>query len=67
MMAVQRLADELSSKALLEVLQQDYGGFDLLHHWQQGKFHHDIVLAVKEPRALPGAILVVAHQLQRWA
>jgi hypothetical protein len=60
MMAVQRLADELSSKALLEVLQQEHGGFDLLHHWQQGEFHHDIVLAVKERRALPGAILVVA-------
>ena len=59
-MAVQRLADELSSKALLEALQREHGGFDLLHHWQQGEFHHDIVVAVKEPRALPGTILVVA-------
>jgi hypothetical protein len=59
-MSVQRLAETLSSGALVEALEREHGGFELLHHWQQGEFHHDIVLALKEPGALPGPILVVA-------
>lgn len=59
-MRIEELAAELSSGAVLERLQQQHGGFDLLHHWQQGEFHHDFVLAVKEPRGLPSQILVMA-------
>ena len=60
MRRVQVLVDELSSAALIAVLERDHAGFALLHHWQQGEFHHDLVLAVNEPRELPGRILVVA-------
>ena len=59
-MTIQQLADELSSAALLAALERDHGGADMLHHWQQGEFHHDIVLSVRRPGALPGPVLVVA-------
>ena len=59
-MRLQELADRLSSQAVIEVLEREYEGFALLHHWQQGEFHHDLVLAVNEPRDLPGRVLVVA-------
>jgi hypothetical protein len=59
-MTIQQLADELSSVALLAALERDHGGADMLHHWQQGEFHHDIVLSVHRPGALPGPVLVVA-------
>lgn len=45
---------------LLDRLTKGWGGYDLLHHWTQGEFHHDVVLEVDSPRALPGRILVVA-------
>lgn len=59
-MRLQELAGELSSAALLAALERDHGGVDVLHHWQQGEFHHDIVLAVRRRGTLPGSILVVA-------
>ena len=57
---LQVLVNQLSSSALIAALERDHAGFALLHHWQQGEFHHDLVLAVNEPRELPGRILVVA-------
>ena len=59
-MRLQELADRLSSQAVIEILEREHEGFELLHHWQQGEFHHDLVLSVHEPRDLPGRILVVA-------
>ena len=58
--SIEKLAEALSSESLIEALERDHGGFSLLHHWPQGEFHHDLVLAVNEPRDLPGRILVVA-------
>jgi hypothetical protein len=55
-----QLASHLALGSLLEVLVREYGGYDLVAHWQQGEFHHDLVLRVHEPSALPGAVLVVA-------
>jgi len=48
--------------ALLDELSTRYGGYELLAHWVQGEFHHDIVLQLPEQAlsALPGAFLVVA-------
>jgi hypothetical protein len=40
--------------ALLEELRGRFGGYELLDHWQQGEFHHDVVLRVA------GEVLVVA-------
>lgn len=46
--------------ALLEKLRDQFGGYELLAHWQQGEFHHDVVLRVEQSRLLPGPFLVVA-------
>ncbi len=58
-MLIQRLADSMVLSALLDILKAELGSYELLDHWQQGEFHHDIVIRV--PRGdLPGPILVVA-------
>ena len=46
--------------ALLERVRQRWGGYQLLDHYQQGEFHHDLVLALERWEGLPGKILVVA-------
>ena len=46
---------------LLDELVRAYGRYDLLAHWQQGEFHHDLVLGLPETASdLPGSILVVS-------
>ena len=55
-----RLADHMTLGALLEEVRETYGGYELLDHWQQGEFHHDVVVRVATPGALPGPVLVVA-------
>ena len=59
-MDVEHLAKALSTGALLNLLTKECGGFDLLHHWQQGEFHQDLVLSVRDQHGLPGPILVVS-------
>jgi hypothetical protein len=48
--------------ALLDELTRQFGGYELLAHWTQGEFHHDVVLRVPADAAssLPGDVLVVA-------
>lgn len=41
---VQSLADTLALSSLLEALRAEVGAFELLHHWKQGEFHHDVVV-----------------------
>ncbi len=59
---VAHLAECLVLGALLEELTKKYGGYDLVAHWTQGEFHHDLVLRLHETakRDLPGPVLVVA-------
>jgi hypothetical protein len=47
---------------LLAEVQERFGGYDLVAHWTQGEFHHDVVLRLPEAAAsaLPGRVLVVA-------
>jgi hypothetical protein len=45
---------------LLSLLTRRHGGYDLMAHWKQGEFHHDLVLRVHAQAGLPGAFLVVA-------
>jgi hypothetical protein len=54
------LASHLALGSLLDVLVREHRGYDLIAHWKQGEFHHDVVLRVHEPKGLPGAVLVVA-------
>src|ERR1700684_1422454 len=56
---VDRLARTLLLGALLEDLRAS-GGYDLLEHWTQGEFHHDLVLRLHEANGLAGPVLVVA-------
>ena len=55
---LERLADSLMLGALLDLL----GAYELLEHWQQGEFHHDVVLRVRDRSAkkLAGDVLVVS-------
>jgi len=56
--------------ALLEEVRQRFGGYELVDHWRQGEFHHDIVVRTSTPPGaegvrgqsgdLPGCFLVVA-------
>ncbi len=54
------LGTELSLGDLLARLGREHGGYELRAHYQQGEFHHDVVVRVLEPGALPGTHLVVS-------
>lgn len=51
---LQALADTLVLGALLEALRERHGRYELLEHWKQGEFHHDVVVRAGE------RVLVVA-------
>jgi hypothetical protein len=56
---LQQLADTLSLKGVLDAL-RPYG-WEHVDHWQQGEFHHDVVLRVRRaPAELCGDVLVVS-------
>lgn len=58
--SVQRLADALDLGTLLDRSRTEHGGYELCDHWQQGEFHHDVVVRVAGALGLPGPVLVVA-------
>jgi hypothetical protein len=60
--SVDRLARTLVLGVLLDELTRAFGGYELVAHWTQGEFHHDVVLKLPEAAAghLPGHVLVVA-------
>lgn len=61
MLGLEALAHQnLVLGSLLDALGRACGGYELLDHWTQGEFHHDIVLRVREARGLPGSVLVVS-------
>ncbi len=45
---------------LLATLHKRFGAYELVDHWRQGEFHHDIILRVSERKTLPGPILAIA-------
>jgi len=56
---IQRLADLMQLPEIAEALQPF--GWEELDHWQQGEFHHDVVLRLKSrPPELPGDIVIVS-------
>lgn len=59
---VDRLARSLVLGALLDELTVRFGGYELVSHWTQGEFHHDVVLRLPDAaeRELPGRVLVIA-------
>ena len=58
--AISELANALVLGALLDRVRDRWGGFEMIDHWQQGEFHHDVVVRVRAPNGLPGPILVIA-------
>lgn len=62
MSAIHRLARHLVLGALLDELARRHGAYELVAHWTQGEFHHDVVLFLPEDALaeLPGRVLVVA-------
>jgi hypothetical protein len=60
MVPLAELAETLVLGALLERLREGHGGYELVAHWKQGEFHHDVVVLVHRPGALPGPVLVVS-------
>lgn len=58
--AVERLAGLLVLGAALDRLRDEHGGYELREHWQQGEFHHDVVVQVRTRGTLPGDVLVIA-------
>jgi hypothetical protein len=61
-LSVDHLARSLVLGALLDEVTHVFGGYELVAHWTQGEFHHDLVLRLPEAAAsqLPGRVLVVA-------
>lgn len=59
-MFIDDLAATLVLGALLDELRDTMGGYEVLDHWQQGEFHHDVVLRIDPGGRLPGGYLVVA-------
>jgi hypothetical protein len=60
MSTIESLAGEMVLGAVLTRLTAEHGGFELVDHWTQGEFHHDVVLRIRDPKSLPGSVLVVA-------
>jgi hypothetical protein len=59
-MGVEAVAQNLGLGALLADLRGNFGGYEVLDHWQRGEFHHDLLLRVQGQGGLPGSVLVVA-------
>ncbi|MFO0612782.1 MAG: hypothetical protein U0414_09355 [Polyangiaceae bacterium] len=47
----QHLADTLVLGSLLDEVRASFGRYELLAHWQQGEFHHDVLIEL--PREDP--------------
>lgn len=60
--SIDDLARHLVLGALIADVSERFGGYELVAHWTQGEFHHDVVLRLPDCAAheLPGCILVVA-------
>lgn len=57
---ISELASTLVLGSLLENVRARWGTFELLDHWTQGEFHHDLVIRVPNAPDLPGPVLVIA-------
>ncbi len=56
---IERLAGTKGLGALLDMLRARDTLYEILAHWKQGEFHHDLVLKVDD-ETLPGVFLVVS-------
>jgi hypothetical protein len=55
------LAGTLVLGALLDRVRGRWGRYELVDHWKQGEFHHDVVIRIPAAGGeLPGSVLIVA-------
>jgi len=73
---LQSLADTLVLGALLEEVRARYGRYELVDHWTQGEFHHDVGVRLPDEVVLVVAtncnggvkeVLAFAKVPDRWA
>jgi hypothetical protein len=58
---LQQLSRSLMLGALLDEVRRRWSNYELVDHWQQGEFHHDVVVRVPLARAeLGGELLIIA-------
>ncbi len=58
---LEQLAEKLGLGSLLGALSDSCGPFQVLDHWTQGEFHHDLLLELNgAENPLPGRILLIA-------
>lgn len=57
---VEDLAGTMALGALIERVRERWGHYELVDHWTQGEFHHDVVIGLPAERGLPGGVIVVA-------
>jgi hypothetical protein len=58
---VEQLSRCLMLGTLLEAVRSRWGSYELVDHWQQGEFHHDVVVRIPGAQVdLGGEVLVVA-------
>jgi hypothetical protein len=58
---IDRLASTMVLGSLLDEIVRAYGRYELLAHWQQGEFHHDLLIELPEAAGpLAGRILMVS-------
>src|ERR1017187_10467400 len=57
---IEALSQQLALGSLLSELKAQVGDYDLVDHWQQGEFHHDVGVPIPTGTALPGDVLIVA-------
>jgi hypothetical protein len=57
---VERLGACLALGSLLDELRRACGGYEIIGHWQQGEFHHDVLLRLLGPReGVPVSLILV--------
>ena len=57
---LEAVLQSLGTKGILAALLTHYGPCELIDHWKQGEFHHDLVFAVPKDAPSPGPYLVVS-------
>lgn len=73
---VQALADTMMLGALLDDVKARWKSYELVDHWQQGEFHHDVLVRLPDATVLVVAtncnggvkeVLAFAELPDRWA
>lgn len=58
---IDQLATQLGLGSLLQTLTDAVGPYEMVDHWTQGEFHHDLVIRIPDSEpAFPGPFLVIA-------